>query len=416
MIYSQVSEPVRDSRLTVKPLEEQMVWNGGLQPFLVRTRKGTMICQLQMPERSHNDGRIVFHWRIATIVSRDGGVTWQAVSRKPGENELYMEGGGTELRDGSIVMLDTYVTPHADSGYGAGLMNISRDEWKTVEEPVDMLFHLPDVNFYGNDDGGNPHHAIRLHRRVIELPDGDLLACLYGWFHGDNTPSTYVASMMKCRSMLLRSGDQGETWKLVSTIAVDPEVGAEGFVEPDFVRLSQGPYEGRLLCFMRTGRELYGCHSDDEGVTWSEAKPVDFGVADIYRTEDWAHLYEEKNDFHGYPPCLHGAYVDPNIIELKNGVLALAFGLRIPEKLCWLNPSHERNGNYIAFSFDQGATWSHVLQLTSGILTTHYMSVEEIEDNLLYVMYDHGHWDYGYWNGETGRYTCARKLELHFAL
>ena len=45
-----------------------------------------------------------------------------------------------------------------------------------------MTFHLPGANFHGSsDDGGRPHAAMRLHRRVLELPGGDLLTTLYGW-------------------------------------------------------------------------------------------------------------------------------------------------------------------------------------------------------------------------------------------
>lgn len=54
------------------------------------------------------------------------------------------------------------------------------------------------------------------------------------------------------------------------------------------------------------------------------------------------------------------------------------------------------------------------MQLTSGVLTTHYMDIQEVRDNELQVMYDLEHWHVGYWDGDKGRYTCARNVDLSF--
>ena len=113
--------------------------------------------------------RIRFHWRIASYLSRDLGATWQATPQLAGRNELYMEGGAVELSDGTFLQLDTYITP-GKLGWGKGLMLISRDDMQTYEGPIEINVELPDVDFDGKDDGGNPHVAIRFHRRVLELP------------------------------------------------------------------------------------------------------------------------------------------------------------------------------------------------------------------------------------------------------
>jgi len=343
------------------------------------------------------------------------GKTWQAVEQLPGRNELYMEGGAISLRDGTFLQLDTYITP-GEPGWGKGLMLISRDDLRSYEGPVEIKVELPNVDFDGKDDGGNPHVAIRFHRRILELPEGDLLAVAYGRLHGENAPTHYMPSMKRTRCMLVRSSDQGRNWKFVSTIAVGAEVGTEGFCEPDLVRLSHGANEGKLLCYMRTGKEMHGCESTDEGLTWSEPKPEQFGIVDVNDSAQWESFFSDTvpSERSGRIADMFGAFVDPNLIEMKNGVLACAFGLRIPHKLCWDNASHERNGNYVAFSLDQGATWSHVVQLTSGVMTTHYMDIQEVRDNDLQVMYDIGHWHDDYWNGEKGRYTAVRNLTLKF--
>jgi hypothetical protein len=84
-----------------------------------------------------------------------------------------------------------------------GQLYVSTDDWKTVRAPVDVPADIPNAKFdESSDDGGRPHAAHRVHRRIIELPNGDLLSATYGWLQGDATPSTYAKTMMKSRCML----------------------------------------------------------------------------------------------------------------------------------------------------------------------------------------------------------------------
>jgi hypothetical protein len=168
---------------------------------------------------------------------------------------------------------------------------------------------------------------------------------------------------------------------------------------------------------MRTGRAMHRCHSDDDGATWSPPVPEQFGFIDVNDPSSWRDFFASTPSLEGYPRDMEGCFVDPNVIELQNGVIACAFGLRVPEKLCWANPRYIRNGNYLAFSFDHGATWGHLIQMTGGIMTTHYMNILEIAPNRLQVLYDcGGRWHEGFWDGKQGRYTAARDLVLHFNL
>jgi hypothetical protein len=239
-----------------------------------------------------------------------------------------------------------------------------------------------------------------------------LLATFYGFKKGDKTPSTYMPTMMKSRAMLARSGDRGLRWKFVATIAVGPDIGTEGFGEPVLARISQGPKSGRLICFMRTGRELRESFSDDDGATWSPHHPRVFAGLDVYRTELWADHFRKFKGTKGKlldesnPEELRGAVVDPDLIELRSGILVAAFGLRIPQKACWAHPEHPWNGNYLAFSLDHGETWSNVVRMTSGVLTTHYMAIEETPaDNKIFVAYDQGGWSRGMPRDVFGRYV-----------
>lgn len=393
--------------------DEQLVIPRGLQPSMLCAKSGALIVQAQIPEKPFPTKRMVYPYAMETRVSRDDGKTWMLIPLKPGENGLNAEGGIVQLRDGTILALDTYIVPGAKPDEGIGQLYTSTNDWQTLEGPKDVPFDLPNVNFYASkDDGGHPHDAQRLHRRILEMPNGDLITTFYGQLHGDNTPSTYMPSMMKARVMLVRSKDRGQHWNLVSTVAVDPTIGTEGFCEPTIARLSKGPNAGRLICLMRTGRELREAFSDDEGVTWSPHRPHVFAGLDIYRTELWVDRFRNFKGSKGKlldennPDELRGAVVDPDLIELRSGVLVAAFGVRIPQKACWKYPEHSWNGNYLAFSLDHGKTWNNVVRLTSGVLTTHYMAIEETPtDNKIYVTYDLGGWSKGMNRDVYGRFV-----------
>lgn len=400
-----------DGRLRLRFGEERLVLPRGLQPSMLCTRTGALVVQAQVPEKPFPSKRMTYFAAMSTVVSRDGGKSWTEIPLKPGDNGLNMEGGAVQLRDGTILALDTYIMPGKKPGEGIGQLYTSKDDWRTLDGPRDVPFELPGVSFEAStDDGGRPHNAQRLHRRIIELPNGDLLTTIYGWMKGDNTPSTYMPRMKKTRMMLVRSTDKGQSWKLVSHVSVDPKVGTEGLGEPVLCRVSKGPDAGRLICLMRTGRDLYEATSDDEGKTWTAAGPRVFAGLDVNRTELWADMFRDFKDFKGKPldednlDELRGAVVDPDLIELRSGLLVAAFGVPVPQKLCWRHPEHPWNGNYLAFSEDHGRTWKNVVRMTSGVLTTHYMAIEETPtDNLLFVTYDLGGWTKGMRRDVYGR-------------
>ena len=403
-----------DGKLRFDFGDEHMMLDGGLQPFLFSTASGALILQAQSPDPPFPSPRMHYAYAMTTAVSRDHGKTWTVIPLKPGDNGLNLEGGAVQLRDGRLLALDTYVTPGKGPDEGVGQLYVSKDDWHTVQGPDDVRFDLPNIDFYvSKDDGGHPHNAERLHRRILEMPNGDLITNVYGWIKGDNTPSTYMPSMKKTRVMLVRSTDGGRNWKLVSTVAVDPAVGTEGFDEPVMARVSRGQHAGRLICFMRTGRELYESFSDDGGGTWSPARPRIFGGLDINRTELWVDMFRSVKGHNGKlldennQDELRGAVVDPDLIELRSGLLVAAFGIRVPQKACWPHAQHPWNGNYLAVSQDGGTTWSNVVRLTSGVLTTHYMGIAETStDNEVFATYD-----YGYWRSKP-RYTYGRTVQI----
>lgn len=418
--YTQIALPnnvpqtvLANKRVKLTFGKEVMVLPEGLQPSMLCTRKGTLIVQSQNPNKPLPQKRIFYPFAMTTVVSRDGGENWTEFPLKAGDNGVDMEGGIIQLKDGTIMVLETYVTPGEKPDTGAGLMYTSTDEYRTLQGPFAMTFDIPNADFYiSTDDGGRPHVAMRLHRRVLELPNGDLLTTIYGFQKGDDAPCDYQPNMKKSRVMLFRSKNKGRHWDFVSTVAADPAVGTEGFGEPVIERISKGPKAGRLICLMRTGHELYKATSDDEGKTWSKAQPHIIGGINVYETGKWKDTFKDvtyKGKIVADSPAeLIGNIPDPDLLELRSGVLVAAFGARIPAKAYSLKQTHPLNGNYLAFSLDHGDTWSHVVRLTSGEPTMQYMAIEELPGkNQLYVTYVRGSWR----DNET-RYICGRKVEV----
>lgn len=413
VVHNEVRTLVNDSRIKLSFGNERMILPQGLQPSMLCTRKGTLIVQAQLPKKPYPQQRIFYPWAVTNVVSRDGGNTWQPFPMKEGDNGVNIEGGIIQLKDGTILCLETYVVPGPKPETGAGLLYTSKDDFKTLQGPFDVNISMPDADFYGStDDGGRPHIAMRFHRRILELPDGDLLATIYGFQKGDTAFSEYAKGMKKSRVMLFRSKDKGRNWDFVSVVA-SGDVGTEGFGEPVITRVNKGRHAGRLIAFMRTGHELYEAISEDGGNSWSKARPRMFADRDVNKTSEWAEMFKDTR-IRGQlitenPAEFIAAVVDPDLICLKSGVLVAAFGIRIPARGAFVNPKHPWNGNYLTFSLDGGETWSEVVQLTSGIWTTHYMAIEETPNkNEVFIAYD-----FGMWNGKPGRYIYGRPMTVN---
>ena len=363
-------------KLTIGP--EISVLPGGLQPFMFQSDRGTLVVQAEMPNPPGYvpPARNAYPGYPGTVRSTDQGRTWERWQPDPNQGiGPIFEGNVASLRDGTILLFEWIGDGPRPGGYFQGNVWESRDDWKTMRGPTASQIHLPQAKG-GFDDGGKPYGGVDVHRTLIELPDGDLLATAYCWFKGDDTPSTYMPTMMKFRSIVLRSKDRGLNWNLVGTIAVDPTMGEEGYNEPVMVRISQGRHRGRLIAVMRVGTNkvltdlnsnlLRQAESDDEGRTWTK------------------------------PHALAFEGVDPDLIEMQNGVLVAGFGWRTPEATHKRDSGPRRigpkHGNYLAFSLDQGASWIHVTQVTHEP-TTSYVTVREVRPGRLLLVYDKGWWD-----------------------
>lgn len=211
-------------------------------------------------------------------------------------------------RKGLFLGLAVKVSPTADGIYAVPMMR-SFDSLRTSREEQAIV----DIPEAGKVDFGDADHwsGLFFHRSIVELLDGSLLATMNGNFESDKVVPTNSQSQLeekyKARAFAVRSVDGGKTWRYLSSLAV-PEPGriddGEGFNEWTVLRLD----DGRLLGIIRTGHftPLVACWSADEGRTWTVPRSP-----------------------HGLGP----AGVDPCLLKLSDGRLALAFGEMVQPKV-----------------------------------------------------------------------------------
>jgi hypothetical protein len=322
---------------------------------LFQTQEGTTVVYGHMHWLPKKSEPVVFTRR-----SFDGRKTWQEWTPSSGQGAgPVSEGATVQLKDGRILIFDVYAYHVGDKVF-QGKRWISRDGWKTVSGPETTRVSVPPAKADGMvDDRGEPIARLYIRRSVVAMPDGELLATAYGRFDDDHVPVEYLPEMKQTRCYLIRSKDEGRTWTYVSTIAKPPG-GQEGFGEPVMVRLQQGPRAGRLICQMRVGREhaVHQTESDDGGRTWTKPRALKWTYSRFGRERE-----------------LVG--VDPDLIEMSDGTLVMGYGHK---------PDYMDDGNFLAFSLDQGGTWICETRLNTT-MTRAYVGVREVSPGTLFVVY-----------------------------
>ena len=368
--------------------DESIIRDNALQPFAHQAANGDILLSCYSPiddtlrQRNRFPGQA--HW----LVSRDQGETWEPSKFSPQQPGVWMITIGGRIDQQRYLMMSNYAWRDGDEpaapneagatsagsdtlgdseppgsatsgGAGSGGAGgsggsdapaargpftthrwIATGSFDDIEGPIDTIVNVPEA-IPNHDDGGLPIDLIVLHRNIVALPSGELLATAYCRFTGDNTPSTYRRSMMKTRVILLASTDQGATWDYLTTIASDLSVGQEGFDEATLIRLSEdrghGELAGKLICRMRTGSAgspIYEASSNDDGRTWGRAFPSE------------------------------ACGVDPCLLELSDGRLATSYGTRM-----WDNGGGQNTSplltptNKVAISADHGQSWDVITEV-----------------------------------------------------
>jgi len=308
-------------RITVGP--EFLIDDGGGQtrqfPFL-EYLDGTLFATFSQHHDSYVD-----HPVDGMRISEDGGATWPTHLEKP---DFYLT-SIVKLLDGRLLGM-SYVTYWVDERHQSCHYWISSDRGRSWAHQTGAMTMPRDMAKVHKNWGG-----MLFHRGLLVMPDGSLQGTMYGKYAGD----------AKYRVIWVKSVDAGASWRVVSTVAYNPQAdGSEAFCEPGSIRAA----DGSLLVVMRvqSGFPLYQCRSTDGGLTWSTPTTLP-GVA----AEDTQS-------------------VDPEMTLMANGTLVLSYG---------------RLQTRMLFSLDgSGYAWSN---LTDTFATgSGYTGVREVSPNRLLLI------------------------------
>ena len=196
--------------LTLQVGDPQLIHPDAVFPYLWTLRDGTALLQVATGSRTYRRAPD-FEYKQqnpAYLVSRDGLKTWQPWEAAAGVKELpWLEGAVLQLNDSSVLMFE-YIANKIGEGQYQNLLWRSSQGWKSLTGPEPVRVSVPQYEREGDSDLGTPFKAIPWHRSVVELPNGHLIAAIYGRFQGDNTPTDYQPSMKKFRSFTVISRDK----------------------------------------------------------------------------------------------------------------------------------------------------------------------------------------------------------------
>lgn len=226
---------------------------------------------------------------LVSRVSDDGGKTWSmedrvVVANRGGLNVMSVS--LNRLQDGRLALVYLEKNSLTDC---RPVVRFSADEATTWSEPVTMIPEEDCGYFVLNND------------RVVQLSDGRLLAPLALHHRPDWEKPDWSGEVGA-----YFSDDAGATWRRSQEWqkAYDAAGNRIAAQEPGVVELK----DGRVLMYLRTSAgELYQCHSQDRGMSWSA--PVTMGVASpqspasIERIPDSDTLVMVWNDHTGLPPA-----------------------------------------------------------------------------------------------------------------
>ena len=304
-----------DKPVVIDSADKEEKWGYFQFPSIGRTLDNKLVAEWNMKDDEASAYGMGGH---SLAKSLDGGKTWESYQSQ--EDPLY----GMELKNGDLIKITTPKALHvsdiklpkiidsSEENYGSHLnyyrlhdlpenlqgvylLRLPKGEKKWIPEHAQLIDPLAarytidslfPVVWWGDMQIAN---------------DGSLIAGIYpGFLIGED------GKVKPSGVFFYRSTDDGHTWKVQGRIPYEPDLKhdsnglkryAWGFTEPAFHILK----DGRFICILRTtdglgNSPMYIATSTDQGKTWS--KPITF----------------TKNG------------VLPRILQLENGVVALASG------------------------------------------------------------------------------------------
>ena len=272
----------------------------------------------------------------AMMISRDNGKSWKEKLKK---NDFYIT---SMFKKKGVLYGIVYFTYLVSSTTERMIYWTSSNNGKTWSKKEGIV-KAPDGKQFKPDGTNNIWGSMLFHRGMEVMKDGSIQGVMYGHFAGDQLYScVWVKSIDNCA-----------TWQIVSVIATgkpkDISVKAEGYCEPGFAITK----DGSILCVMRIGSylPLYQSRSLDNGITWSTPIVLPGPKGKSLQS------------------------VCPDLLLMKNGVLALTYG---------------RPGTRMAFSPDGcGYNWNYATETYEGE-TTGYSGIVESKPGKLLLVSDQG--------------------------
>lgn len=355
----------------------RVVLRGSMFPMLVKHRDGGITLNGALNEE-HSP-------RIA-IRSDDISHTWR---RSPIDLPECAGGNFFDLPDGRTISLWYHTTPIANEpGWYTTTRWESRDDVRTLSPAIsDGRVFLPPEHF-------DPARPQWFHGNVVTLSDGRLLAVLTSVERSEHAFYPFCV-------FVAESTDGGKIWKYVSHVAslstidgLTPSMTAgwrlHGPCEPNIVHLGND----ELLCVMRLVNDdltpplsepsdsyhdlsctvpAEGIHPDQSptraGCFYSLSQPSVPLI--VSRSNDGGRTWSRATPMTQARGCF------PRLARTDSGLLALTYGgLAFP-----------RWGNCIAFSDDNGATWTDEINF-APFLSTGYTDIIALSSNEFLCTFD----------------------------
>jgi lysophospholipase L1-like esterase len=280
---------------------------------------------------------------IAARITRDGGRTWtpeRELTRLPDARAAHPT--AHRARDGSLHL---FFLGYINHGWKDGnpTDQTRSDLWAVRSRDEGQTWSPPQRIFEGYT--GSTNGAAETHRGALVVPF-----------------SHYVANPGRLVGRCSVSADGGKTWRLSNALDIGGAGDHEGALEPCVIELK----DKRLWMLIRTSRKFFWeSFSTDGGFTWSAAAPT----------------------------RIESSHSPGHLIRLHDGRLAMA----------WNPPPAGRRELHLAFSSDEGRSWSPSAVIARGS-TTYAFLMEKTPGELWAGFMDaHGGW------GKTPR---ARHLKI----